>query len=89
MSTKTKKKPARKPRARIPRSFGTLGFLPIEEVARRLGFSKSSVWALIGEGEIKATRFSPRIIRVHEDALAEYVQKMKGSFPAQGEAKQA
>ncbi len=84
MQTKTKsnRSAARKAGEREPRSYGTMGMLPISEVARRTGVSSGFIYKEIRAGRLQSIQFSPRLWRVHESALAEYVEKAKAGAGA-------
>jgi excisionase family DNA binding protein len=53
--------------------------LTIIEVMLRLKVGRSAVMKLIEEGELRSIRMSPRIIRVSEGALDEYIQNAETS----------
>ncbi len=88
-SRSTPKKRPPKYRPRPPKDFGTLGFLPISEVVKRSGLPKDTIWKEIHSGRLKAEKFSPRIWRVHESKLAEWVQnRLNGGDPGSSPADQ-
>jgi excisionase family DNA binding protein len=53
--------------------------LTIIEVMLRLKVGRPAVMKLIEEGELRSIRMSPRIIRVSEGALEEYIQTAESS----------
>jgi excisionase family DNA binding protein len=50
------------------------GFYSVEQAARRLGVSHSTVWRWIAAGKLVAYRVGPRSIRIREEDLAGVVQ---------------
>jgi excisionase family DNA binding protein len=51
----------------------TTALLNVDDVAARLGISRSHAYRLIASGEIAVTRISRGVVRVTEEALAEFV----------------
>jgi excisionase family DNA binding protein len=53
--------------------------LRLEQVARRLRFSKASVLRRVRTGEIRAIRLSRRAFRVEEAELLRYLERQRGA----------
>ncbi len=71
--------PAAPPAPPVPRTFGTMGMLPISEVARRTGVSSGFIYKEIRAGRLGAVKFSARLWRVHESVLDAWIQSMSGA----------
>jgi excisionase family DNA binding protein len=50
-------------------------YLDANDVAIVLNCSKKTVYRLIESGELAAVRISPKLLRVHPDALRAYLSK--------------
>lgn len=48
-------------------------FYTLNEAARALSISRSSLYLIIGRGEIAVTRFSPRTSRIAESELSAFI----------------
>ena len=53
--------------------------LTVREVAARLKLSKVKVYQLIAEGSIACLHHGPKSIRVTEEALQDYIQRISSS----------
>lgn len=49
--------------------------LKVKEVAEKLGMSIGFVYKLINDGELKASKYSPRSLRIEEDDLNEWIKR--------------
>ena len=52
-------------------------FFSVPELAEHLGISKTKMWRLIRDNEIKVMRIGHRVI-ITEEALNDYVKKNEG-----------
>jgi excisionase family DNA binding protein len=54
--------------------------LTVYTVASRLKVSPSTIYRLIDEGKLKAIRLSPRNLRVSEQSLKAYIEKINSEM---------